>query len=350
MHLELNHFFAVILILSLLVFFDLLIRFKQPMVLKMMLLFIVTGIGWNAFDTIYCSYYGYNRWLVEMPLVFTLVGGINTLSIIYYHSIKNKILIFTSTLFLLQVSFLFYFSFIHPVDIHIYLNDIKEMSLIRKIIKIISIFTSFILVIDLYYKIYKKYSTNNLYFKQLIKWTFVLIIVFSITLIVFILNIIYAHLETLVYLTKGLAHITTLLYILYRPDFLNRTKLKVSLNDTFNFKSVQDLKLSEFTGHFFHKTYYLNSEANIKELAENIGTYEILLQDYIKEQYGMTFTELVNKSRVDYFVSLVNSKNYHHYTIEALSVMCGFNSRQNLQKAFKTYHGGTPSDLIKSVV
>ena len=62
----------------------------------------------------------------------------------------------------------------------------------------------------------------------------------------------------------------------------------------------------------------------------------------------MTFIELVNKCRVDYFVSLVKSGSYKNFTIDALSSMSGFNSRQNLQRAFKTFHGGTPSDLIKA--
>lgn len=348
MHLQLINYFEVILTLSLLVFFDIIIKFKHPLILKMMLLLITFSIGGNAFASVYCPYNGYNRWIAEMPLILLFVGCINLLSILYSHKIKKKILIFTSSILLLQVFFLFYFSYIHPIDSHIKLKDIEVMGLFRKIIRIIASIATLVIVVDLYFKIFKKYATENLYFKQVIQWSSLLIVTFSICMVINILNTINARLETLLIIIKGIAHLITLLFILYRPSFLNNTRIKITLNDTFNFKSINNLKSTEFAGHFFYPLYYLKNEANINTLSDNLGTNVILLQEYIKEQYGMTFIELVNKCRIDYFVSLVKSGSYKNFTIDALSGMSGFNSRQNLQRAFKTFHGGTPSDLIKA--
>ena len=63
----------------------------------------------------------------------------------------------------------------------------------------------------------------------------------------------------------------------------------------------------------------------------------------------MTFSNLVNKSRVDYFIELVRSPKYTNYSIDALAKEAGFNSRHHLYKPFRKFHGGTPSDFISSI-
>jgi YesN/AraC family two-component response regulator len=61
----------------------------------------------------------------------------------------------------------------------------------------------------------------------------------------------------------------------------------------------------------------------------------------------MTFIELINKNRIDYFVTLVVNGNHKTYSIEGLAEMSGFGSRHSLYRNFKKYHGGSPSDFIQ---
>ena len=68
--------------------------------------------------------------------------------------------------------------------------------------------------------------------------------------------------------------------------------------------------------------------------------------NYIYYTYSMSFDELVNKSRVEYFVEIIKDPKYKNYTIEALALEVGFTSRQRFYQPFKKYHGGNPSDLI----
>ena len=343
-----NYIFLTNIVLSLLVFFDVLIKFKHPLILKLMLLLITITIAWYAI--IYYFHIGYNRWISEMPHVLMLAGCLNFLSIIYSHKIKNRVLFFTTSLILIQIFFLFYFSYISPIDQHIQLKDIKEMILFRMAIKVISLIITLVIAIELYIKIFKKYSSNNLYLKKVMKWSSMIIITFSLCMTVFILKTIFKNLETLFVLVKGISNLIVLLFALYRPVFLNNTHLKISLSDTFNFKGMDEFDPRVFIEHFTIHLYYLNTEANITELAEKLGTNEVFLSEYIKEKHGFTFSELVNKHRVDYFASLVNSGRYKDYTVEALATMSGFSSRQNLYRYFKKFHGGNPTDLLKAVV
>jgi AraC-like DNA-binding protein len=59
---------------------------------------------------------------------------------------------------------------------------------------------------------------------------------------------------------------------------------------------------------------------------------------------------LINKNRVLAFLELVKSDKVKNFTIEALSKECGFSSRFHLYNNFKKFHGGKPSDYIKSVI
>ena len=51
----------------------------------------------------------------------------------------------------------------------------------------------------------------------------------------------------------------------------------------------------------------------------------------------------------EWFLDIVKSKKYTNYTIDALSQLSGFSSRHHLYKPFKKFHGGIPSDFIKSL-
>jgi YesN/AraC family two-component response regulator len=64
----------------------------------------------------------------------------------------------------------------------------------------------------------------------------------------------------------------------------------------------------------------------------------------------MSFEELLNKSRVDYFVEIIKEPKFKNYTVEALALEVGFNSRQRFYQPFKKYHGGNPSDLIDILI
>jgi YesN/AraC family two-component response regulator len=147
----------------------------------------------------------------------------------------------------------------------------------------------------------------------------------------------------------SLASLFQVLLFLFRPKFINRTNLEISLSDVFNKMPVDSLTDNTFEHYFFLNNYFLKKNASIEDLSNEIDASPSEISNYIYTQYSMTFTDLVNKNRVSYFISLLNSGKYDTYTVEALAELSGFGSRQNLYKSFKKHHGGTPTDLIKSV-
>lgn len=345
-----NYLFSSIFLLSLVVLIDIIIKFKNTFLFKSFLISIAAGIGLNAFGNLYTSINGYNRWMMELPYTLIFFGGINFFSFIYSHNIKNRILFFTIIMVLTQFFFLLFFTYVHPVSQHIDVRDITELGLFRKIIKVSYSAISFVIIIDLCIKITKKYANDNIYFKQMRKWSFGVGLVFSFCMIIHILKTVSTNYEAIITIVKTTSHFAALLFIIYRPNFLNHTRINISLSDSFSFADSKNIKTAAFGYEFFDKLYYLNLAANVNDLALKLNTNPEFLNEYLKDKFDSTFSELVNKHRIVYFVTLVTQKESSDLTLDALALKAGFSSRQNLNKCFKKFHGGNPSDLVKAVV
>ena len=108
----------------------------------------------------------------------------------------------------------------------------------------------------------------------------------------------------------------------------------------------KDIKQVDFNFQFFTNFYYKSKTANIEEFSIIMGVSKDILFKYIYYNYSMSFEELLNKSRVEYFVEIIKDRKFKKYTVEALALEAGFSSRQRFYQPFKKYHGGNPSDLI----
>jgi AraC-like DNA-binding protein len=197
------------------------------------------------------------------------------------------------------------------------------------------------------YSILFRFSYKNIYFKSIQIWTlgFFLVILTQIIIIVlsFIFNFSY---EFKIYVTilKGFA---LLLTVLYRPNFINKNGSKISFGFLFNRNDFSsEIKEVDFNFHFFTSFYFKNKTANINDFSNIMGVSKDIVFKFIYFKYSMSFDELLNKSRVDYFVEIIKEPKFKNYTVEALALEVGFTSRQRFYQPFKKYHGGNPSDLI----
>ena len=140
-----------------------------------------------------------------------------------------------------------------------------------------------------------------------------------------------------------------LLLIYYRPNFLNRSALKISFGDSFNRDTEYAISELSFINEFYTKLYFTRNEASLENLAKILNISSNDLYKFIYYKYSMTFNDLVNKNRVDYFIDIIHDPKYLNLTIDALAKEAGFSSRQHLYKPFKKFHGGNPSDIVDAV-
>ena len=348
-----------VLILSVIVFFDVLVQFKKPLLLKTYFLILVFCVGCHSF-LMYLNYINLYV-LLCFPVLKFLLWASMALILSHLYIAKNKKWIYyllSAAAIVLIYSLYVAYTFIitqdffnkeyahNPVAIFIQKFSFKMNILPRLILVSICTFINTRLI----YLIFRKSDSKNIYYTKIKNWTKAFLILEFISVAVFaVMNSLLLSYEfgsiMLILMT-----LFVLLIVLYRPRFINAQSLKLTLSSNFKRDEAFALTDSNFYTPFFIDYYFLKEDATLEQFCSQNGiTANDQFQDQILKNYNMSFSNLVNKNRVDYFIELVKSPKFKHYSIDALAKEAGFNSRHHLYKPFRKFHGGTPSDFIDSV-
>ena len=107
------------------------------------------------------------------------------------------------------------------------------------------------------------------------------------------------------------------------------------------FKSLNEIMLNQKP--------YLNPDLKIHDLAKLIDAPIHLLSEHINKQLHLNFFEFINQYRVNEFKSRVHSSEYEKYTLIAIALDVGFNSKASFNRIFKQQTEMTPSQYKKKV-
>lgn len=88
---------------------------------------------------------------------------------------------------------------------------------------------------------------------------------------------------------------------------------------------------------------YLHNKFPIRDLALGCGVPPHYLSAVINREYGMSYNDFINQHRVQYIIRNRYSEKWRDYTLEAIALEAGFNSRSTFNNAFKKVTGSTPS-------
>lgn len=81
---------------------------------------------------------------------------------------------------------------------------------------------------------------------------------------------------------------------------------------------------------------------NVDTLAEKLGITTSHLRLLIKTKHNSSFSEYINRLRVEKAKKLLSDPNFDHYTLQAIGEDAGFNSRSTFYRCFKKITGLTP--------
>ncbi len=339
-----------IILLALITLVEIFINFKKPYLLKALVISILILLILRCIGELYCAQYGYNRWLIELinPILFS--STLCLFSFIFQSKISKYVLLYSITIILFNIIIHSYYTFIDPIAANLKLIEVPRLRKNLLIIRYGFLFIGLFLNIKIIISIIKKFHAQNIYFIKLKSWSLLFLTNIIIVLIGFAIRNMTSHDNVGSRLIICFSFLMQVLLFLFRPKFLNRTNLKIILGDLFVRKQNEKLTINTFTELFFTNVYYINKEASAEDLRTKLNVTAEVLNNFIYTTYGVGLTDLVNKYRINYFIDLVNTGKYGNYTIDALAQEAGFNSRFHLYKSFKKYHGGTPSDFIRSVV
>jgi len=234
-------FFSIFAI-AILVLFDILVKFKRPFILKYNFALITFCIG--AASYIHSIDLFTNRYVFYIILCKAIISScfLNIFSILYF----PKYRIWVTIISILLISFTVYSFYYNEAYNPNYVNSLKSQTLVvvksenlllpwyLKVFRVILILSFFITFFTFLYKIINKFGMNNIYFDKIKTWTI------SIFILIILMLLMYLPIPYLKdnfytgYLVSSLFYIYILFVILYRPAFLNKSSMKISLGDSFS--------------------------------------------------------------------------------------------------------------------
>lgn len=96
------------------------------------------------------------------------------------------------------------------------------------------------------------------------------------------------------------------------------------------------------------KKLYQNARLTLQELANQTDTTPNALSQVINDKLDKNFADFVNGYRIEDVKKKLLDKAYSHYTILAIALECGFNSKSSFNTIFKKHTLQTPSQFRKS--
>lgn len=91
---------------------------------------------------------------------------------------------------------------------------------------------------------------------------------------------------------------------------------------------------------------FLDPDVSVKSVQERLNVDAGRLVEYMEKEKGVKFFEYINELRVGYAVTIFTE--HPDFTIEAVSKICGFNSRQYFGRCFTKHYGVSPIEFKKT--
>lgn len=90
--------------------------------------------------------------------------------------------------------------------------------------------------------------------------------------------------------------------------------------------------------------YFLNKNLKITDVAREVGSCRTYVSNYINKTYGCSFSDYVNRLRIEHAKQLMRSGRELKMTV--VSDLSGFSSEQSFYRNFKKFVGMTPAEWL----
>ena len=121
---------------------------------------------------------------------------------------------------------------------------------------------------------------------------------------------------------------------------IRQKPIKSKVDSQYN---TQDTALQTVENCIAQEAFFLNPQLGIQDVADNLNISVSKLSKLISTHSQYHFVDLVNKHRVQYARALLQNKEFNRYTIEAIGLESGFNSKSAFYTAFNKVYAQTPA-------
>lgn len=91
-----------------------------------------------------------------------------------------------------------------------------------------------------------------------------------------------------------------------------------------------------------HHLLYLDPELSLKSLADTLNMHPNYVSKLINEGLNQSFSDCINQYRVDAVLKKLESSSEVNYSMLAIALDCGFNSKTTFNRVFKKFMNKTP--------
>jgi AraC-like DNA-binding protein len=134
-----------------------------------------------------------------------------------------------------------------------------------------------------------------------------------------------------------------------QPDHINETAYTTDVDSKEKYKTSslnqveQEAIYSLLLRLFEKESIYLESKLQLKDVSDMLKVAPHNLSQTINSIAGKPFYDFVNEYRIKYLQKLLEDPGQKRFTILALGIESGFNSKASLNRVFKEYTGLSPS-------
>lgn len=109
----------------------------------------------------------------------------------------------------------------------------------------------------------------------------------------------------------------------------------------------REVAFSEIDDYIVKNQKFLDPQLSLESLSEEINRSISSLSKLMNAHSGSNFSDYINKYRVEEAKKLLGNSDFSAYTIVAIGLECGFNSKSTFYTAFKKFTGVTPTAYRK---
>lgn len=112
------------------------------------------------------------------------------------------------------------------------------------------------------------------------------------------------------------------------------------------FKTGND-NLDKFRNFIMVEKNFLNSNLSLDVVADHLKLNKSYLSRIVNSELGENFTDYVNRLRVEEAKKYLEDPDFSNYTLHAIGLEVGFNSKSAFNSAFKKFTSQTPNEYKK---
>jgi AraC-like DNA-binding protein len=123
----------------------------------------------------------------------------------------------------------------------------------------------------------------------------------------------------------------------------NKATTSGNEDDFFNEKHQNDF--NKVKSHIINNKLYLDPLLSMESLASDLGMSKSYFSKLINSYSTYNFSDFINSLRIEQAKKFLSNNDFSEYTIVAIGLECGFNSKSTFYSAFKKFTSETPSSF-----